>query len=149
MMNMPMISQKAVTLLMITACFLIISPLVCLVSGVVQFVAKVNKTITSLKYLSFDILIILSSWLFVSEYMKLNKKFCSGRYGTYRTIQSAMTACSTDANCQGVYDKGCDATGYLIDLCPTSAIYKDSEEGSCIYQKNKNCKYINSFHFYE
>ena len=56
-----------------------------------------------------------------------------------------MTACSGDANCQGVYDNGCDAGANDIFLCPTSATYRNSSR-SCIYQKNENGKYLESFY---
>ena len=58
-----------------------------------------------------------------------------------------MTACSADGNCKGVYDNGCDAKANDIYLCPTSATYRNSMGGSCIYQKNENGNYFKSFHF--
>ena len=80
----------------------------------------------------------------VSDYTKLSKKSCyDDRYGSYYTIQEAMTACSSDENCQGVYDIGCDAQGGDIYLCPTSATFKDDNQmhitdpTSCIYQKHE------------
>ena len=54
-----------------------------------------------------------------------------------------MTACSSDGNCQGVYDNGCDAQGGDIFLCPISATFKDDNQmhitdpTSCIYQKHE------------
>ena len=78
-------------------------------------------------------------------YTKLDEKHCWGdHYRNFSTIQSAKDACSNDANCQGVYDQGCDAEAEDIYLCRISATYSSSSS-SCIFQKNENGKYFNSF----
>ena len=65
-------------------------------------------------------------------------------------MQSAKDACSNDTNCQGVYDRDCKSGGSNvvddIHLCPTLATYSESSSG-CIFQKNKNGKYFESFNF--
>ena len=81
-------------------------------------------------------------------YTKLDKKYCwwIKSYGSFSTIQSAKDACSADSNCQGVFDKRCDAKAEIY-LCPISAAYLDFDYyGSCIFQKNEKGKYSKSFY---
>ena len=67
-------------------------------------------------------------------------------YGKFSSIQSAKDACSADSNCQGVYDKRCDADPYNIYLCPTSVKLYPSPIRSCVFQKNEKGKYSKSFY---
>ena len=67
-------------------------------------------------------------------------------YGSYVTIEEAKNACTSDNNCKGVYDHGCDAGAgrFGITLCAITATYQTSTENSCIYQKMEG-KFIHAF----
>ena len=80
------------------------------------------------------------------SWIKLDRKYCDDRYGSFSTQQLAKDACSKDTNCQGVYDQGCDSGADNIYLCRTSATYLSSIS-SCIFHKNENGKYFKSFYF--
>ena len=69
-------------------------------------------------------------------YTKLEDKQCTNIYGRYNTVKEAKSICSLDAQCQGVYDNGCDAGINDIFTCPLESIYGDSMRGSCIYNKD-------------
>jgi len=88
--------------------------------------------------LIFILPLVISSPISEREYTKLSLKHCyPNKYGSYSSLQSAVTACSADRNCQGVYDQGCETGAGNIYLCSTSATHTSSE-GSCIYQKKEN-----------
>ena len=79
--------------------------------------------------------------------MQIYGLLCSEwRLGTFSTIQSAKDACSKDVNCEAVFDPGCDESANDIYLCPISASYRFAV-GYCIFQKNRNGKYLKSFCF--
>lgn len=60
----------------------------------------------------------------------------SDKKGKFETLEAAKTACTADRDCKGVYDFGCDDEANDMYLCLSTALYKHSEIGSCIYQKN-------------
>jgi len=65
-------------------------------------------------------------------YKKLEKMVCSHIVGDYATIQEAISACSKDADCQAIYDSGCD--GRTFSRCTKDATMSISPV-SCIYEK--------------
>ena len=103
----------------------------------------------SMKYFNTFLSLTLFKFVdfFVSDYTKLSENNCyDDRYGSYYTIQEAMTDCSSDGNCQGVYDAGCDAQGGDIYLCSTSATFVNGST-SCVYQKYETGKCFKSYFF--
>ena len=69
-----------------------------------------------------------------SCYTKLKFKYCSRRYGEYDTVEEAKLACTSDFNCQAVYDIGCDGHKNHY-LCSSDSVYMGSHMSSCVYHK--------------
>merc|ERR1719295_785628 len=72
------------------------------------------------------------------SYTTVRQSSCYGeRYNPQSTLAAAKTACSSDPNCQGIYDGACNNKNFW--LCPYKKPYTQSvgpgNTGSCIYQK--------------
>ena len=73
---------------------------------------------------------------FVLGYTKDDKECLRNyAYGGYSSLQDAQSACDSDNNCWGVYDKLCDNQGF--SLCPWWG-YNSDPSSSCIYWKPSN-----------
>ena len=70
----------------------------------------------------------------------MSDKTCYNNYNSYDTINEAISACTLDSGCGGVYDGKCDGTGF--SLCPTGIIYGISVD-SCIHQKSYSPGIVN------
>ena len=72
------------------------------------------------------------------KFERVNGTLCTNVYGNYSKFYDAMKACSSNANCQGIYDNDCKSkrSMYSLDLhlCTATASYQESEAG-CFYQK--------------
>ena len=68
------------------------------------------------------------------EYKNVSSTWCYRNYGDYSSLTSAKLACTSDSNCQAIYDQRCNDAG-AFTLCPNSTIFEYSSYGSCIYSK--------------
>ena len=62
--------------------------------------------------------------------------YCIQDYGTFETFDEAKEACSSDPNCNAIYDHNCDNDDDFV-LCAKNTELKMSTIGSCIYPKKK------------
>ena len=74
---------------------------------------------------------------------QINGAFCSGdRTGSYSTFNAAANACSSSSSCAAVYNNGCVTSQTSYELCTTSAIWKASSSGSCLYRSPSSNSYV-------
>ena len=65
-----------------------------------------------------------------------NQQCAADKYGNYDSVEDAKAACSSDPNCQSVYDSGCDEQfPHGVYLCPFGSPYGSSNISSCIYER--------------
>ena len=65
------------------------------------------------------------------SYVKVERSCYGNDYDTYNTLEKATSACSSDDNCQAVYDFKCDNKG-TFTLCSKDVTLKSSST-SCAY----------------
>ncbi len=71
-----------------------------------------------------------------NTYIKVEAKHCSDdQYGTFKTLNDARMACTSDKTCSMVYDDVCDNDVFY--LCPIGSAQKASTIGSCLYIKQQ------------
>ena len=75
--------------------------------------------------------LILSSYL---AYQNIRDTWCVGSYGSYNSLNDAMSACTADATCGKVYDENCDNQD-VFKLCKKNTQVIVASSGSCIYEK--------------
>ena len=63
--------------------------------------------------------------------------YCVQDYGNFETFKEAKEACSSDANCNAIYDHHCDNDDDFV-LCAKNTELKMSVMGSCVYPKKKS-----------
>ena len=72
-----------------------------------------------------------------SGFTRLENKHCdNAKHGHYVDIKAAMNVCSSDQNCFGVYDGGCDGEG--ARLCNAHPKKVETYAGECIYVRTGN-----------
>ena len=73
------------------------------------------------------------------KFQKVEKKHCADDMynNQYTKVEEAKRACAGDPKCRGVYDQRCDgfADNVMLALCPVDQAYRNSNSGSCIYEK--------------
>ena len=70
------------------------------------------------------------------SYVKVERSCYGNDYDTYNTLEKATSACSSDDNCQAVYDFKCDNKG-TFTLCSKDVTLKSSST-SCAYIDQSN-----------
>ena len=65
------------------------------------------------------------------SYVKVERSCYGNDYDTYNTLEKATSACSSDDNCQAVYDFKCDNKGPFT-LCSKDVTLQSSSR-SCAY----------------
>ena len=87
------------------------------------------------------------------SYITVELKHCANvDYGKYGTLLGAKLACSSDENCTGVYDNGCNNAGDF-SLCP-NPFSAETSKSSCLYLKKGNhilyvtCRHLITYLFY-
>ena len=70
-------------------------------------------------------------------YEEVKLKHCwEKKYNYYSNLQEAKAACTSDRNCIGVYDHGCERKGYY--LCPKGSmedVWYANDIQSCVHTK--------------
>ena len=64
----------------------------------------------------------------------MEKKSCRGFYGSYDSLNDAISYCEADSDCDKVYDENCDSQG-VYQLCTTGTKVKQSKSRSCVYRR--------------
>ena len=66
----------------------------------------------------------------------MDNKYCAHSYGSYSSLNDAISACTADANCGNVFDQNCD-NQEPFTLCETNEkiAVSNALSPSCIYER--------------